>query len=198
MRKSRASESGESKDARARLKNAIEAFQNPPDARAISAMEIVIWYVAKVGHAVHYKQNEKHIFRITREFEDGREGEKWDNKLLNVYALRDEFLAISEWSHALEFLGSTGDFYPLSPTITWTEFQIWQRFARIVQEHDRLAKALRKNLIASGYGEVLKALTGRHSTTFFDSPALPESDLEAEWRQDTRFAEAIRSGEAHH
>jgi hypothetical protein len=180
-----------------RVKNAMDAFQSAPAERTVSSMEVVIWYVAIVGWVKHSKRGEEHVFRITREFKDGSRGEEWQEKVLNAYALRDEFLRVKDWSGALEFLGSTGDFSPLSDTITWTEFQRWQRFAHLVQEHDELAAEMQSNQCSGELGEVLKALTGIYSSSFFDVPKTPESELEAKWRKDPEISSMIQRGIAH-
>lgn len=179
------------------LKNAIDAFQNAPTGRVISAMEVVVWYVGIIGRVEHFKRGEEHVFRVTRAFTDGRRGEEWEEKLLNAYAVRDEFLRVKEWSGALEFLGSTGIFSPLGDTLTWGEFQKWQRFVYLVQEHNELAAAMQSGKWGGEYGEMLKALTGNYPSSFFDSPSLPESAQEARWRADPKLGPMIQEGMAH-
>ena len=197
VEKRQANESKESNEALARAKNAMDAFQNVPAERTISAMQVVVWYVAIVGRAEHHKRGEEHVFWITREFADGRRGEEWEEKPLNAYAVRDQFLAVKEWSEALEFLGCTGVFSPLSDSITWSEFQRWQRFAYLVQEHDGLASTMQGDKWGGENGEVLKALSGIYSSSFFSSPPKPESSLEAEWRADPHIGPMIQKGIAH-
>lgn len=198
MSKAEKAESNKSTDTPLTLATkAIEALGSAPAERAISAMEVVIWYVAIVGRVEHYKRSEEHVFRITREFADGRRGEEWEEKPLNAYAVRDQFLAVREWSEALEFLGGTGIFSPLSDSITWSEFQRWQRFAHLVQEHDSLAATMRSDKWDGENGEVLKALTGIYQTSFFDIPQRPETELEAQWRKDPEIRRMIEEGEAH-
>jgi hypothetical protein len=197
MKRRNPSETKVSGDALARIKNALDAFQNAPAERNISAMEVVVWYAARVGHVVHSRRGEEHVFRITREFTDDRIGEEWEDRPLNAYAVRDEFLGVTEWSEALEFLGSTGIFSPLEDSITWSEFQRWQRFARLVQEHDGLAATMQSDKWGGENGEVLKALTGIYPTSFFDAPAPPKSEMERKWRADPQIARMVRQGQAH-
>jgi len=182
MPKRKKAERNESTDTPLTLaKKAVEALESAPAERAISAMEVVIWYVAIVGRVEHYKRGEEHVFRITREFADGRRGEEWEEKPLNVYAVRDHFLAVKEWSEALEFLGRTGVFSPLSDSITWSEFQKWQRLAYLVQEHDGLTAAMQGHQWGGEYGEVLKALTGLYQSSFFALPGEQGSEEERQW-----------------
>ncbi len=168
-----------------RLKNAMDAFQNAPTVRAISAMEVVVWHVGIIGRVEHFKRSEEHqVFRVSRNFTDGRIGEEWEEKLLNADAVRDQFLKVKEWSGALEFLGGTGIFSPLGDTLTWGDFQKWQRFVHLVQEHNELATAMQSGQWSGEYGEVLKALTGIYPSSFFDSLPKPESPEEAKLRAD--------------
>jgi hypothetical protein len=198
MKRRNPSKTTGSGDALTRIKNAFDAFQNAPDERNISAMEVVVWYVAKVGHVVHSRRAEEHVFRVTHEFTDGRIGEEWEERPLNAYALRDEFLGVNEWSEALEFLGSTGIFSPLGRSITWSEFQRWKRFASLVQEHDGLAATMQSGKWGGENGEILKALTGIYPTSFFDTPVPPESEIERKWRADPQIARMVREGQGHH
>ena len=182
------------------LQNALDATQNGPAERAISAMEVVVWYVAMLGRVEHFKRGEEHVFRVTREFIDseGRKGEGWEEKLLNPYALRDEFLRIKEWSGALEFLGSSGTFSPFDDTLTWSEFKKWQRFVYLIQEHKQLAAAMQSGNWGEECGEVLKAITGIYPSSFFDHPQQPESRLEAKWKADPHIWPMIQKGVARH
>jgi hypothetical protein len=198
MLRRKTTESNKSTDTPLTLaKKAVEALESVPTERAISAMEVVIWYVAIVGRVEHYKRGEEHVFRITREFVDSRPGEEWEEKPLNAYAVRDRFLAVKEWSEALEFLGSTGVFSPLGDSITWSEFQRWQRFAYLAQEHDGLAAAMQSGRLSGEYGEVLKALTGIYPTSFFNIPERPETELEAKWKKDPEIGRMIQEGNVH-
>lgn len=186
-----------SEDTLTRIKNAFDAFQNAPTERNISAMEVVVWYVAKLGRVVHSRRGEEHVFRITHEFTDDRIGEEWEERPLNAYAVRDEFLGVKEWSEALEFLGSTGIFSPLGNSITWSEFQRWQQFAHLVQEHDGLAATMQSDKWSGENGEVIKALTGIYATSFFDTPASREAEMERKWKADPHIARMVREGQAH-
>lgn len=192
MKKRQANEGEESSDALARLRNAVDAYQNAAAKRTISAMDVLVSYIAIVGRVEHKKRGEEHVFRITREFTDGRQGEEWEEKHLNVYAVRDEFLRVTEWSEALEFLETTGIFSPLDDSLTWSMFQKWQRFAYLVQEHNALAEAMQNRQWSGELGEVLRALTGIYSTSFFSVPTLPESDFDAALSKDPKFGPMIR------
>jgi hypothetical protein len=197
VEKRNSSSTVEQVDSLTRLKNAIDAFQNAPTERAISAMEVVAWHVGIIGRVEHFKRGEEHVFRVTREHADGGPGEELEEKPLNAYAVRDEFLRIKEWSGALEFLGCTGTFSPLGDTITWSEFQKWQRFVYLVQEHNELADAMQTGQRGGECSEVLKALTGIYPSSFFDSPPIPESALETKWRADPKIGPMIQRGIAH-
>lgn len=198
MPRRKTNESNESTDTPLTIaKKAVEALESVPAERAISAMQVVIWYVAIVGRVEHHKRGEDHVFRITRKLGDGRRGEEWEEKPLNAYAWRDRFLAVKQWSEALEFLGRTGVFSPLSDSITWNEFQRWQRFALLLQEHDELAAAMQSGRLSEEHGEVLKALTGIYPSSFFDVLSKPASADEAKWRADAEIGQMIQKGIAH-
>lgn len=197
MEKRAENDKGESSEERTTLlRNAIDAFQNAPSPHTISAMEVVIWYVAISGRVEHYKRGEEHVFRIRRALTDDGISENLEGKPLNAYAVRDEFLKVKAWSEALEFLGSTGAFLPLGDTLTWSEFQRWQRIAYLVQEHTELAKAMQRGDRSGELSEVLKAITGIYPSSFFDFPREPESALEAKWRADPKTRSMIEKGEA--
>lgn len=182
----------------ARIKNTLDAFKNSPAERNLSAMEVVVSYVARVGRMVHPKPAEMYVSRLTREYTtaEGYSGEQWDDRLLNAYALRDEFLGIKSWNEALDFLCSTGIFSPLNDAVTWREFQQWQRLAHLVQEHDGLATTMRSNEWAGENGEVLKALSGICPTSFFGSPMTPEPESGRKWRADSEVVRMVREGQA--
>lgn len=197
MTKPKMTEANESTDTPLTLaKKAVEALESAPAERAISAMDVVVWYVAIVGRVEHYKRGEEHIFRITREFTDGSQGQEWEEKPLNAYAVRDQFLAVKEWSEALEFLESTGIFSPMNDSITWSDFQRWQRFAYLVQEHDGLAGTMQSNSWSGENGEVLKALTRMYPSSLFATEEPPESELERKWKADPKIAAMVRKGQA--
>jgi hypothetical protein len=188
---------GEAADTLTCLRNAINAFQNVPTEHAISAMAVVVWYVGIQRRFEHFKRGEEHFFRITHRLADGSRGEDMEGRVLNAYAVRDEFLKVKEWSGALEFLGSTGIFSPLGDTLTWSEFQRWQRFVYLVQEHNELATAMQSGWRAGEHSEILKALTGNYPSSFFDFPPMPESELEARWRAEPEMGPMIQEAESH-
>lgn len=192
MRKGLTTESDESRDALARIKNAVDAYQNAPAKRTISAMDVLVSYIAIVGRVEHLKRGEEHVFRITRHFLDSRQGEKWEEKHLNAYAVRDEFLKVKEWSEALVFLETTGIFSPLGDSITWSDFQRWQRFVYLVQEHNALAEAMQNRETSGELGDVLSDLTGFYPNSFFHAPPLPESDFDARLTKDPEFGPMIQ------
>lgn len=176
----------------------MDAFQNVPIERAISAREVVVWHVAIVGRVEHSKRGDEHVFRVTCDFSDDRIGEKWEEKPLNAYAVRDEFLKVKDWSGAFEFLSSTGRFSPVGDTITWSEFQRWQRFVYLVQEHNELAQAMQDGRRVGEHAEVLKALSGDYPSSFFDSSPQPESAEETKLRADPKIGPMIQEGINHH
>ncbi|MFZ0662495.1 MAG: hypothetical protein WAM66_07385 [Acidobacteriaceae bacterium] len=194
MEKWLANHSKESRDALVRLKNAMDAYQNAPTKRTISAMDVLVSYVAIVGRVQHRKRGEEHVFRISVE--------ELVEKPLNVYAVRDEFLRVKEWSEALVFLETTGLFSP-SSSITWSEFKKWQRFAYLVQEHDALAAALRDHhrgvsprFLDSEFGKVITSLIGIDANSFFEgSPSARQErtlrDLCAWFRQPPEEASSV-------
>lgn len=178
-------------DRLAHLRNAIDASRNAPKERNISPMEIVVCYEGIIGRVEHFKRGGEHVFRYPREYPYEPLDNEREKRILNAYALRDEFLRIKEWSDAVDFLVNTGRFSPLEYTITWGEFQKWQRFIYLVQEHNQLAEAERNGQRGGEFGEVLKALTGVYSTSFFDSP--PEPELGAELKAITEADPVLKA-----
>lgn len=167
-RKKPASETDKSRDMLVRLKNAMDAYQNAPVERTISAMDVIVSYTAIMGRVQHRNRGEEHLFKISVE--------KMVEKPLNVYAVRDEFFRVKEWSEALVFLETTGLFSSGS-SITWSEFKKWQRFAYLVQEHDALTVALRDHnrgvfpkFSDSEVGKVVITLIGKSASSFFEIP----------------------------
>lgn len=173
MEKWKAPKSNEPADGLERLKNAMDAYQNAPAERTVSAMNVLVSYTAIMGRVEHRKRGEEHVFRVTVE--------ELVEKQMNVYAVRDEFLRVKEWSEALVFLETAGLFSP-SSSITWSEFKKWQRFAYLVQEHDALAAELRihhrggsPRFSDSELGKVITSLIGIGPNSFFeDSPSAPQ------------------------
>lgn len=180
------------------IENALNAFSNAPPERSISAMEVVVSYAVQVGRTVHPRPAREYVYHLTRSFnaEDGHIGQHWDDKILNAYAVRDEFLKIKNWDEALDFLCRTGAFSPLGHPVTWAWFQRWQRFAYLVQEHDGLAAMMHKHNWSGEEGEALKALTGIYPTLFFDVPEPPEMESDARWNEYPEFVQAVRESEA--
>lgn len=183
-----------------RMKLALDALRNVPPERAISAMPVIVPYVAMVGRVEHYKRGEEHYFNITRALEDGRAGEEWEEKPLNAHAVRDEFLTVKDWSGAYDFLCTTGIFSPLNDTITWSDFQRWQVFSELVLEHGELALAMQENRWDGVLGEALKALTGIYPSSFFrvkNELVSTEADerLEREKREHPEIVPGLQEGE---
>lgn len=154
-----------------RMKSAMDALRSAPPERAISAMPVIVEYIAVVGRVDHYKRGEEHYFNITRSRQDGEPGEEWVEQLLNAHEIRREFLAIDadDWSGAYDFLSITGRFSPLGDTVTWSEFKQWQDFARLILEHKQLALAMEDGHRSGELAEVLKAISGDYATSFFSS-----------------------------
>ena len=187
MKRKNSVEECESQTEADRMKETLDAFRNVPPERSISAMPVIVPYTAIVGRVEHYKRGEEHYFNITRSLKDGSPGEKWEEKPLNAHAVRDEFLSVKNWSAAYDFLSIAGRFSPLSDTITWSEFQRWQDFARLVLEHGQLALAMQESRVSGELGEALKALTGLYPSSFFDVQDEPVSDEDDEWLKRETF-----------
>jgi len=191
-----------------RMKQALAAFQSAPEERQISAMKVVVLYVASIERVEHYKRGNEYVFRFTRKVEGEGSDEHWEELPRNAYAIRDEFQKVKTPTDALDFLSSTGVFSPLDFTITWSEFQRWQRFAYLVQEHSQLASAMEHLLsghirkppsVCSELQEILKALTGVYPCTFFEGTEIPQTtamaDFNARVMQNPEVARAAREGE---
>lgn len=157
----------------ARMDEAFGAYRSAPKDHLISAMPVVIAYTAIIGRVEYYKSSEEPVFKFTRDLEDGRQGEQWEEVPENAYAIRDEFLRIKTPEKAPEFLRKTGRFCPLSDRITWEEFKRWQRFAYLVQEQGQLRAAMNESPWSGECGEVLNALTGLYPSSFFDGYEIP-------------------------
>jgi len=76
-------------------------------ARSISPMLIHVHYVAKVGAVCLTKSEGEFVFFTSYDFtdEEGHRGERWDERLLDAYAIRAAFEAVKTEQEALEFLG---------------------------------------------------------------------------------------------
>lgn len=205
-RKTLAAETDESEQL-SRIKQALAAFQSAPEERQISAMQVVVHYVARIERVEQCKRGEEYVYSFTRKVESGGTEERWEMLPRNAFAIRDEFQKVKTPTDALDFLSNTGVFSPLDYTITWSEFQRWQRFAYLVQEHSQLASAMKQSLsdqsrerlsVGSELQEALKALTGIYPSAFFDGTEIPQTpamaDFNARAMQDPEVANAIREG----
>jgi hypothetical protein len=163
------------------MKAALDALQNVPPERAISAMPVIVVYTAMVGRVEHYKRGEEHYFRITRTVRDGSPNERWEPTRLNAHAVRDRFLNITDWSAAYDFLCATGEFSHLSDRVTWSEFKRWQDFARLALERKQLISGMQAGAYSGEIGEALKALSGDYPSSFFGAPDDSISSKENEW-----------------
>lgn len=192
----------------ARMKQVLAAFQSAPEERKISAMQVVVHYVASIERVEHYKRGDEYVFRFTRKVEGEGVSEQWEMLHRNAYAIRDEFQKVKTPTDALDFLSNSGVFSPLDHTITWSEFQKWQRFAYLVQEHSQLASAMEQLLsgqgkkpksVTSELQEALKALTGIYPSAFFEGVEIPQTpamnDFNARAMQNPEVASAVRDGE---
>lgn len=166
-----------------RMQEAVTTFKAAPKEQPISDMQVVIPYMASVERVEHFTRGGEHVFRFNRRSKDNPERFEWDELPRNAHAIRDEFLKIEHPIEALDFLSNTGRFSPLSLDLTWSEFQRWQRFARLVQLHTPLMTATIEGQRSGECVEVLKALTGEsvfHSS-FFDGCKIPQTPEMAEF-----------------
>lgn len=193
----------ESTERIARMKEAETAFERALSERAVSAMPVAVHHVASIERVEHYKRGDEYVFRFTRKVEGEGTTEQWEMLPRNAYAILDEFQKVKTPTDALDFLSNSGVFSPLDYTITWSEFQNWQRFAYLVQEHSQLASAMDQLLsdhskkpksVSSELQEVLKALSGASPSRFFDRPQKPESGLESKRRTDPEIGPMIQEG----
>jgi hypothetical protein len=164
------------------MQEAMDAARNVSPEQSISAMPVVVVYSARIGRTDHFKRGDEHFFRITYRMEQG-DGFQWTDKQLIARAVRDEFLKVSNWSEAYDFLSATGSFSRLSDTVTWSEFQRWQQFASLVLEHQTLASTVQSNDWTGELAEVLKALTGIYPSTYFPFHGAPVSDQDRAWTE---------------
>ena len=194
----------------ARMNKLLAAYQSAPKERMVSATKVVVFYQARIERVEHFIEGGEHVFRFTSQNEDNPSLREWKDLPRNVYAIRDEFLRIKkdDPNAVHHFLSNTGQFSPLSNSITMSEFQKWQRFAYLVQERRQLASATKNTRWSGECGEVLKALTGEYSSSFFDEPGSLGETLEtyglsarllkehpellAEIHVGTRFQESVR------
>lgn len=190
-----------------RFHEAVAAFESAPKEQPISDMLVIVPYKARIKRVEHYTRAGQHVFHFTSQAqetstgEQGREIPEAIKALLDPYRVDDsafmeseklprnahevlkEFLSIRDWIAAHDFLSNTGVFSPLSDTITYREFERWQRFASLVQEHTPLAAATNEAQWSGECAEVLKALTGEpifFSCSFFDGTEIPPSPAATE------------------
>jgi hypothetical protein len=143
-----------------RARAATEALLSTAS-RIVSAMPVVVDYPATI-HSVRQIGAEDEILFVTSLWgESGDHPEQsWRVEHLDVYKIRDEFLALRTPREALNFLRETGRFLPGGTDVSWRDFERWQRYAEIVME--------RKQLI-----EFMKASFSQRSTAKID----PSGDL---------------------
>lgn len=134
---------------------------------SVDTMPVIVDYTAVVGRLAYFNRGEEYVFMQTKSVPD-ETGMLYEEVGENAYSIRDEFFKVETVGQAIEFLQKTGEFSPLRPRLTWKEFQKWQLFARLVQEHNELGAAMRSNSWSGDCGEVLKALTGIYPCAFFD------------------------------
>jgi hypothetical protein len=166
-----------------RLKEARAAFQSVPEERTISAMPVVVHYIARVGEVGLTSRAGQYVFSIDPELIDSeRHAHYCEEVEQNAFDIRDEFLKLKTPTEALDFLGKTGQFSRLHRSLTWDELRLWQRFVYLIQEHSELARAAVAGERTGECAEVLKALTGYYDSSFFDgSRSAPASPSEAVW-----------------
>jgi len=169
----------------------------------IGSMPVVVDYSATIGWVEHSGNGEDSVFSTDLRH---KAGEKMfllpEEVRLNAFTIREKFFKVRNPEEAAGFLQKTGFFSPLSDTITWREFKKWQQFARLVQEYEDLATAMRNSEQSGDCAEVWKALTGIYPSSFFDgcqvtqSPGIDESwaerlrkDPEVEQKKKRRRAE---------
>jgi hypothetical protein len=157
--------------------------ETPP---AISAMPMHIRYAAKIGQVSLTKQDDEYLFHLASDYRDekGRRGERWDKREWNAYALRAAFEAVKTETDALEFLSGAGWFLPSPHPLSWSTFQAWQRFVKIVRQENKL-QALMSEVMSGKDGmavlarggdelEVLKALGGYPNAFFTGTLRRPD------------------------
>jgi hypothetical protein len=171
-----------------RINEMLEAFTGAPKEQPLSDLHIVIVYKATLERVKQYMRSGEHVFQFTDKKEGHPTACEWDYQTRNAHAVRDWFLKVKTQTEALDFLSNTGIFSPLSHEITWSEFQLWQRFAYLVQQHSELAATTMNERPQTGECmEVLKALTGEaflFPSSFFDEVdgKMSPAEDEAFWR----------------
>ena len=186
----------------ARMDEMFAAYRSAPKEYSVSAMPVVITYMAIIGRVEYFKRGEEPVFQFTRTFRKGNLEFQAEEVPENAYAIRDEFLRVKTPEQAPEFLRKNGEFSPLSDSITWSEFRRWQRFAYLVQEHNQLAAAMNDGLRIGECAEILKALTGYYHSSFFDGSEIPQTPAEAEFdarimRDHPEIHSGVKEGELH-
>jgi hypothetical protein len=168
-----------------RVKEVISAFTNTKR-RIISAMPIVVSYIATLGSVTRTVHSGEVVFVTSRTVPGS---ERWAELPLDVYSVRDEFLSVQGERQALDFLRATGEFLPGGDHISWINFKRWQRYAELVMERESLTSVLenaiarrsnRKTDPAGELSEVLKMLTGLYPHTYFGKRPQPLTEEELE------------------
>jgi hypothetical protein len=160
-----------------RLREAVDARKSPPPEKSLSAMQVIVDYRIAPGRVTHTVRGEDHIFNVEVLFADD-----YEKKPINAYALRDKFLCAQGWNGAFDFLRVTGPFSTVSNRITLKEFERWQDFTKLIlvkKEREVLSSALRDGNWSGESAEVLKALTGLYSGSFFDGVGTGQAPEEA-------------------
>ncbi len=186
----------------ARMQEAVAAFEVAPIEQPISDMQVVIVYTARIERVEPYTRGGEHVFQFTDRKKGDHTTIEWDELPRNVHAIRDEFLRIKPGDviGALDFLSNTGLFSPLHREITLCEFQRWQQFARLVQEHNQLAAATNEAQRSGECTEVLRALTGESifPSSFFDGCEIPQTpamiETNARMMLDPEVRSAVEEG----
>lgn len=124
-----------------RVKEIVAVF-NDTEKRTIPAMSVVVYYEAAIAR-VERVGEEPNVRFITSRTVPGSEPhrEDWEQRPLSAFGIRDAFLSVANERQALDFLRETGEFLPHSDAITWTDFQLWQRVAKLVHERKDLIDA---------------------------------------------------------
>lgn len=181
----------------------MSAFHGNAAVGSISAMPVLIDYEATWGEFTLSKRGEEHVFRFMVESEPVEEGNydaPWKQSPLNADAILDNFQDAKTPTEALDFLNKTGLFSMLSVRFSWSYFRRWQRFAYLVQEHELLASTMRSAQWEGECGEVLKALSGDQTSTFFTGSELQpftnaQLDGRAQWLLDPKNAEQTKENQ---
>ncbi len=153
-------------------------------------MEIVVHYRATIPRVQQFTRAGQTVFVTTR-WVEGKEGteQRWDEKPLDAFSVREEFLKVKTERQALDFLRNTGEFLPHGDDLSWSDFQLWQRYAELVLEREKLSK-VHKAVMANQptddldpngeINQMLLMLTGLYDHTYFGGSSRPLSPEELE------------------